>query len=58
MSSYDIAEQIRETLSGTEEILVQYLSRYLVDEASEDDDILQVAHYMLELVTMGQTGYS
>jgi ATP-binding cassette subfamily F protein 3 len=58
VSSYDIAEQIRKTFSGTEDILVQYLSRYLVDEASEDDDILQVAHYMLEFVTMGQTGYS
>jgi len=41
MSSYDIAEQIREFLPGIEEILVQqYLSDYLVDEASEDEDIL------------------
>jgi ATP-binding cassette subfamily F protein 3 len=52
MSSYDIAEQIREFLPGTEEILVQYLSGYLVDEASEDEDILQVARYMLESVAM------
>jgi ATP-binding cassette subfamily F protein 3 len=52
MSSYDIAEQIRESLPGTEEILVQYLSGYLVDEASEDEDILQVARYMLESVAM------
>jgi ATP-binding cassette subfamily F protein 3 len=52
MSSYDIAEQIRESLPGTEEILVQYLSGYLVDEASKDEDILQVARYMLESVVM------
>ena len=52
MSSYDIAEQVRETLPGTEEILVQHISGYLVDEASEDDCILQVARYMLEFVTM------
>ena len=52
MSSYDIAEKIRESLPGTEEILVQYLSGYLVDEASEDEDILQVARYMLESVAM------
>lgn len=52
MSSYDIAEEIRESLPGTEEILVQYLSGYLVDEASEDEDILQVARYMLESIAM------
>jgi len=39
-------------LPGTEEILVQYLSGYLIDEASEDEDILQVARYMLESVAM------
>jgi ATP-binding cassette subfamily F protein 3 len=47
MSSYDIAEKIRESLPGTEEILVQYLAGYLLDDASEDEDILQVARYML-----------
>ncbi|KAH9992513.1 P-loop containing nucleoside triphosphate hydrolase protein [Russula compacta] len=52
MSSYDIAEKIREYFPGTEEILVQYLSGYLVDEASEDEDILQVARYMLESIAM------
>jgi hypothetical protein len=52
MSSYDIAEKIRESLPGTEEIIVQYLSGYLVDEASEDEDILQVARYMLESVAV------
>ncbi|KAH8981969.1 P-loop containing nucleoside triphosphate hydrolase protein [Lactarius akahatsu] len=52
MSSYDIAEQIRESLPGTEEILVQYLSGYLVDDASDDEDILQVARYILESIAM------
>jgi ATP-binding cassette subfamily F protein 3 len=52
MSSYDIAEKIRESLPGTEEILVQYLSGYLVDDASDDEDILQVARYILESLTM------
>ena len=54
MSSQDIAEEIRNTLPGTEEIVVQYLSGYLVDEASEDDDILQVARLMLDSVAMGK----
>jgi ATP-binding cassette, subfamily F, member 3 len=52
MSSYDIAEKVRESLPGTEEILVQYLSGYLIDEASEDEDILQVARYILESVAV------
>ncbi|KAH9037041.1 P-loop containing nucleoside triphosphate hydrolase protein [Lactarius hengduanensis] len=52
MSSYDIAEKIRESLPGTEEILVQYLSGYLVDDASDDEDILQVARYILESIAM------
>ncbi|ETW78354.1 ABC transporter [Heterobasidion irregulare TC 32-1] len=54
MSSQDIAEEIRNTLPGIEEIVVQYLSGYLVDEASEDDDILQVARLMLDSVAMGK----
>ncbi|KAF8264486.1 P-loop containing nucleoside triphosphate hydrolase protein [Lactarius quietus] len=52
MSSYDIAEKIRESLPGAEEILVQYLSGYLVDDASDDEDILQVARYILESLAM------
>ena len=52
MSRYDIAEKIRESLPGTEEILVQYLSGYLVDDASDDEDILQVARYILESLTI------
>ncbi|KAH8977869.1 hypothetical protein EDB92DRAFT_1994323 [Lactarius akahatsu] len=52
MSSYDIAEKIRESLPGTEEILVQYLSGYLVDDASDDEDISQVARYILESIAV------
>lgn len=44
----DIAEEIRETFPGTEELIVQYLSGYLVDDAGEEEDILQVARDMLE----------
>jgi hypothetical protein len=54
MSSYDIAEEIRESLPGTEELFVQYLSGYLVDDAGEDEDILAVARYMLESVAIGK----
>ena len=48
MSSFDIAEQIRSVFPGTEELIVQYLSGYLVDDAGEDEDILQVARDMLQ----------
>ena len=39
-------------LPRTEEILVQFLSGYLVDIANEDEDILQVARYILESIAM------
>ena len=52
MSSYNITEQNHKTLPGTEETLVQYLSGCLVNEASEDEDILQVTSYMLEFVAV------
>ena len=48
MSSFDIAEQIRSAFPGTEELIVQYLSGYLVDDAGEEEDILQVVRDMLE----------
>jgi ATP-binding cassette subfamily F protein 3 len=48
MSSVDIAEEIRASFPGTEEIIVQYLSGYLVDDAGEEEDILQVTRDMLE----------
>lgn len=54
MSSFEIAEEIRSSLPGTEEIVVQYLSGYLVDDAAEDEDILSIARHMLESVAMGK----
>ncbi|KAG6918702.1 hypothetical protein DXG01_012520 [Tephrocybe rancida] len=47
MSSEDIAEEIRTSFPGTEEVIVQYLAGYLVDDAGEEEDVLQVAHYIL-----------
>lgn len=46
----DIAEEIRNTIPGTEEIVVQYLSGYLLelDDAAEDEDVLEVARMILE----------
>lgn len=46
----DIAEEIREGLPGTDEIIVQYLSGYLMDlyDAAEDEDVLQVTRTILE----------
>jgi ATP-binding cassette subfamily F protein 3 len=54
MSSGDIAEEIRASFPGTEEVIVQYLAGYLVDDASEEDDVLQVAHDILESLAGGR----
>ncbi len=56
-SSYDIAEKIRESLRvpGTEGILVQYLSGYLVDDSSDDEDILQVKCYIPESLALDKS---
>ncbi|KAJ4485450.1 P-loop containing nucleoside triphosphate hydrolase protein [Lentinula aciculospora] len=54
MSSEDIAEEIRNFFPGTEEVIVQYLSGYLVDDAGEEEDVLQVAREMLESLAGGQ----
>ena len=43
MSSEDIAEEIRASFPGTEEVIVQYLAGYLIDDAGEEEDVLQVA---------------
>lgn len=48
MSSEDIAEEIRASFPGTEEVIVQYLAGYLVDDAGEEEDVLQVAREILE----------
>ncbi|KAF8807620.1 hypothetical protein BYT27DRAFT_7189694 [Phlegmacium glaucopus] len=50
MSSEDIAEEIRTSFPGTEEVIVQYLGGYLVDDAGEEEDVLQVAHDILKSV--------
>ena len=50
MSAEDIAEEIRIALPGTEEIIVQYLSGYLVDDAAEDEDVLAIAQEILQSV--------
>ncbi|EIW86252.1 hypothetical protein CONPUDRAFT_114395 [Coniophora puteana RWD-64-598 SS2] len=48
MSSLDIAQEIRKTFPGTEELIVQYLSGYLVDDAGEDEDVLDIAQGFLQ----------
>ncbi|KAJ3825920.1 P-loop containing nucleoside triphosphate hydrolase protein [Lentinula raphanica] len=55
MSSEHIAEEIRNYFPGTEEVIVQYLSGYLVDDAGEEEDVLQVAREMLVSLAGGQS---
>ncbi|KAF4623235.1 hypothetical protein D9613_002001 [Agrocybe pediades] len=50
MSSEDIAEEIRTSFPGTEEVIVQYLAGYLVDDAGEEEDVLHVAQEILKSV--------
>ncbi|KAF7310427.1 Protein gcn20 [Mycena chlorophos] len=52
-SSEDIAEEIRQTFPG-EEVIVQYLAGYLVDDAGEEEDVLQVARQILESLAGGR----
>ncbi|KAH7884006.1 P-loop containing nucleoside triphosphate hydrolase protein [Phlebopus sp. FC_14] len=52
MSSQEIAEEIRSIFPGTEELIVQYLSGYLVDDAGEEEDVLQIASDILESLGM------
>lgn len=47
MTSLEIAEEIRSIFPGTEELIVQYISGYLVDDAGEDEDVLQVTNDLL-----------
>ncbi|PBK77556.1 hypothetical protein ARMSODRAFT_992515 [Armillaria solidipes] len=54
MSSEDIAEEIRDVFPDTEEVIVQYLSGYLVDDAGEEEDVLQVARTILESLSGGE----
>ena len=50
VSEEDIAEEIRTNLPGTEEIIVQYISGYLLDldDSAEDEDVLEVTRSILE----------
>ncbi|KIM47987.1 hypothetical protein M413DRAFT_439681 [Hebeloma cylindrosporum] len=50
MSSEDIAEEIRTSFPGTEEVIVQYLAGYLIDDAGEEEDVLYVAQEFLKSV--------
>ncbi|KIJ59802.1 hypothetical protein HYDPIDRAFT_43754 [Hydnomerulius pinastri MD-312] len=52
MSSLEIAEEIRSAFPGTEELIVQYLSGYLVDDAGEEEDVLQVPNNILDSLGM------
>ncbi|TFK76654.1 hypothetical protein BDN72DRAFT_953193 [Pluteus cervinus] len=54
MSSEDIAEEIRTSFPGAEEVIVQYLSGYLVDDAGEEEDVLQVAQQILSSLAGGR----
>lgn len=47
MTSEEIAEEIRTSLPGTEEVIVQYVAGYLLDDAGEEEDVLQVAQHIL-----------
>ena len=48
MTSVEVAREIRTSLPKTEDIIVDYLSGYLVDDASEEEDVLQITRDMLE----------
>ncbi|KAI6133867.1 P-loop containing nucleoside triphosphate hydrolase protein [Pisolithus croceorrhizus] len=54
MSSEEIAKEILSVFPDTEEPIVQYLSGYLVDDASAEEDVLQVANDMLDSLGMGR----
>jgi ATP-binding cassette subfamily F protein 3 len=54
MASLQIAEEIRSIFPGTEELIVQYLSGYLVDDAGEEEDVLQVANDILNSLGMNR----
>lgn len=50
MSSEELAQEIRSYLPGTEDVIVQYLAGYLIDDAGEEEDVLHVAHDILQSV--------
>lgn len=54
MSAQEIAREIRSVFPDTEEPIIQYLSGYLVDDAGEEEDVLQVANHILSSLGMGR----
>lgn len=54
MSAQEIAQEIRTIFPGTEDLIVQYISGYLVDDACEEEDALRVADDMLSSLGMGR----
>ena len=48
MSAADVAREIRSCLPSTEDIVINYISGYMVDDASAEEDVLQIARSMLE----------
>ncbi|KAF9015383.1 P-loop containing nucleoside triphosphate hydrolase protein [Cyathus striatus] len=48
MSAEDIAEEVRSSFPDAEEVIIQYLSGYLVDDAGEEEDVLQIANNILQ----------
>lgn len=50
MSSEEIAQEIRTSFPGTEDVIVQYLAGYLVDDAGEEEDVLQIGRDILQSV--------
>ncbi|KAF8640386.1 hypothetical protein AX17_000056 [Amanita inopinata Kibby_2008] len=55
MLSDNIADEIRTQFPGTEEVIVQYLAGYLVDDAGEEEDVLQIAREILRSLAGDQT---
>ena len=47
MLSDDLAADIRNYFPDTEDVIVQYLSGFLVDDAGEEEDVLQIANDIL-----------
>lgn len=56
MSSEEIAQEIRASFPGTEDVIVQYLAGYLVDDAGEEEDVLQIAYDILQSVAGDRKG--
>lgn len=55
MSEEDIAEEIRTLYPDAEEVIVQYLSGYLVDDAvGDEEDVLDVARQLLVSLSGGE----